>query len=470
MAGSLGLVVSDRDIAGSWFLLKVSSVNEGFKVFSDVGEDKPVVFVFDGVWSRVGDFLRVARSRGFNLFYVDFVDVGVEGGLLGGVVDINVVVYARLLRLRFSDALRAPVRLSLGKVVSRRDLLRAGPVVALEYLSRPVVDEGSCSGIRGCTICVSSCPSKALSGKPPTVDYDLCTYCGLCFSLCPVEAIHSPQTTPKAVEAFIAAIREVVDAPLNAVILEFEALQGLPRELGDGGVHPTVVIPVWSLAEVTPLTLLKLAYHGFTPVIYSRGGENIEGALLELEKLGIIRLARSLEELKAKIREKPLFQVGEVDTTARGYALKVLEMVAEKATLSFPGAGSLEVDESLCTLCGVCVRTCPTNALALVEEERARLVLKVDECIGCKECERECPEKAVEVKWAYEKGYLERKLVESPIVKCVKCGAPLGPEALIVSVERKLGITGDIAKRHTRLCVNCKATAFLEDFPAGSTM
>ena len=463
MAGSLGLVVSDRDFVGPWSLYRVSGFDDVFKVFSAVNEGEPVVFVFDGVWGRVGDLLRVARSRGLNELYFDFVDAGVEEGLLGGVVGLDALVYARLLRLRFSDASRAPVRLSLGKVVSRRDLLRAGPVAALEYLVRPVVDEGPCSSLRGCTMCVNVCPEKALSGKPPIVDYDKCTLCGLCFSICPVEAIHSPQLTPKAVEAFIAAIRESLREPVNIVIAEYGALQDIAGGLAGYKVKPTVALPVWSLAEVTPLVLLKLAYHGFTPVIYAKGGGGLKDPIVELEMLGVVRVARSVGELKARLSEEPLFKVGEVDVTARGYVLRVLGEVVERATLSFPGVGYLEVDENLCTLCGACARVCPTNALTLHEGDTVKLVLRLSECTGCRECETSCPEKAIRVKWAYERGALERKLAESRIARCVKCGAPLGPEALIVAVERRLGITGDVSGRHTRLCSNCKALSIIED-------
>jgi hypothetical protein len=42
---------------------------------------------------------------------------------------------------------------------------------------------------------------------------------------------------------------------------------------------------------------------------------------------------------------------------------------------------------------------------------------------------------------------LERKLAESRIARCVKCGAPPGPEASIVAVERRLGIKGDVSGR-----------------------
>jgi hypothetical protein len=83
LTGSLGLVVSDRDLAGPWSLVRVSGIDESFRALSSIDDGRPVVFVFDGVWGRVGSLLRVARSRGLNELYFDFVDAGVEEGLFG---------------------------------------------------------------------------------------------------------------------------------------------------------------------------------------------------------------------------------------------------------------------------------------------------------------------------------------------------------------------------------------------------
>lgn len=51
------------------------------------------------------------------------------------------------------------------------------------------VDEDTCIG---CNICVESCPGKFIKEKPSNLTVELpeiCTYCGLCAHLCPVEAI-----------------------------------------------------------------------------------------------------------------------------------------------------------------------------------------------------------------------------------------------------------------------------------------
>lgn len=51
----------------------------------------------------------------------------------------------------------------------------------------------------GCTLCVQSCPVKAIAMKngKAVIDPVKCTNCGLCASKCPVKAITSPAEKPK---------------------------------------------------------------------------------------------------------------------------------------------------------------------------------------------------------------------------------------------------------------------------------
>jgi len=51
------------------------------------------------------------------------------------------------------------------------------------------------------------------------------------------------------------------------------------------------------------------------------------------------------------------------------------------------------VDEAQCTLCGMCVETCPSAAIVI----DGRLSMDVDSCIFCCACIKICPEKAVEI-------------------------------------------------------------------------
>lgn len=52
----------------------------------------------------------------------------------------------------------------------------------------------------------------------------------------------------------------------------------------------------------------------------------------------------------------------------------------------------LVVEGKVCTLCGVCVETCPVGALEMVE---GRLYYKPDVCTSCGSCVDACPEEVI---------------------------------------------------------------------------
>jgi heterodisulfide reductase subunit A len=54
-----------------------------------------------------------------------------------------------------------------------------------------------------------------------------------------------------------------------------------------------------------------------------------------------------------------------------------------------------EVDQSLCTICGICARVCPYNAIGV--DVRAKVPAKVNAaaCMGCGTCAAECPSEAI---------------------------------------------------------------------------
>jgi NAD-dependent dihydropyrimidine dehydrogenase PreA subunit len=58
------------------------------------------------------------------------------------------------------------------------------------------------------------------------------------------------------------------------------------------------------------------------------------------------------------------------------------------------------VDIDKCEACGDCVDNCPSEAIAIVEEDGKKYAMYTgdpDECIGCLSCEASCEEGAITV-------------------------------------------------------------------------
>ncbi len=55
----------------------------------------------------------------------------------------------------------------------------------------------------------------------------------------------------------------------------------------------------------------------------------------------------------------------------------------------------IKIDNDKCTGCGTCVDVCPVAVFELRNEKS--VAVNVDECLVCRVCETECPEKAIQV-------------------------------------------------------------------------
>lgn len=70
---------------------------------------------------------------------------------------------------------------------------------------------------------------------------------------------------------------------------------------------------------------------------------------------------------------------------------------------------SPEVTPAKCTGCGLCIKRCPANAIAIIDG-KARI--SEANCIGCGECIVVCRQKAIEVNWNESTRNLQEKMAE----------------------------------------------------------
>lgn len=419
-------------------------------------EEEPTVIAMEDAWQRVEEVEKLISEAGINPLMIDIFDARVEPSLASS-LDADTIAIARERRLLYSAVAETPVRFSLEQRMSRRELLLRGYKRIAQWLNVPLVDIDLCNVLDGCDLCVKSCPYGALSGKPPSLDYDKCTSCGLCVGLCPIEALFFPALLAEGIEWYMRTIREKSPEPFYLIITTYGLLSSL-SELS--GVMPSLVLPLRRLEELPPLSAARFFSRGFKPVIYGKMSAEIAKLYSELESLGAVEIAEGENELRRILsKELSIKDIGE-NSTYRGFFRLSLGEVVERAKLSFPGYADLEVDEKACTLCSACERACPTGALRIIDE--SRLILLRDDCIGCGKCAKICPEGAIKsIEWILSRPE-QRELARSEMAHCVKCGKPIGPESLISWVERRLAATGAPA-RNVRLCQECKALSLLED-------
>lgn len=321
-----------------------------------------------------------------------------------------------------------------------------------------------------CTACFSICPVQAITaGKPPALDAELCQSCMACLPACPVGAYRADDD----VADILNCATHIEDQPV-------ELLCGLHPHPETGADSETVGIQIRGclagLGAGAYLTLSALGMKRITartdacrsckwqtlsPEISRQTGRanrflsawgkaNLVTCLDELEapvertlwnaknpplsrrdlfrmvvRQGQVAMARAMENSVSTFKNQP----GR-DRMRLLSAMSHLPETSPDVSVDLDGFGfaTLSVSKA-CTACGVCGKTCPTEALRFEknnEEMTFSLTFSAQQCIGCGLCEHVCFPGAITLDHAPNFGQVFRAkkpvVVESgPTVRCERC-------------------------------------------------
>lgn len=321
-----------------------------------------------------------------------------------------------------------------------------------DYKERPRANTIPCLACKSekssCKKCVDICPVDAIEVEDGGIDiHDNCRKCGLCVQVCPTEAFVSPRLQPKHVYD---AVTRAAASHETAYVTCTRALRRVPREnevvlacVGDVTAETwfSILVDYPNVSIYLPLDICEKCRNAQGEELMGdaiataeewagtgMGLEVEERALtckkrreferkefmdnimrttgLTVSKLNpataaIASVAQRLKDHSKRITdlERTLSRATgtttqkrrRILTQGRQLLLSTLQAhpeLAENVRVSTP-----ECDFSTCTLCGECVRVCPTYACDLVGA--GRFALENTYCIGCGLCVEVCEDHAL---------------------------------------------------------------------------
>ena len=142
------------------------------------------------------------------------------------------------------------------------------------------------------------------------------------------------------------------------------------------------------------------------------------------------------------------------------------ELIALPAGAPF---GGLAVDRDKCTLCLSCVGACPAAALA-DNQESPQLRFIERNCVQCGICVATCPEDAIVLLPRLNLADKARRPVvlnEAEPFNCVRCAKPFGTRQMIDNMTAKLAahsmFTGGVALRRLQMCADCRVVDMMDN-------
>ena len=323
-----------------------------------------------------------------------------------------------------------------------------------DYKEKPRANALPCLACKSekstCRACLDICPVDAIELEDGGIDVkDNCRKCGLCVSACPTEAFVSPRLQPKKLYD---AVARAAASHETAYVTCTRALKRIPREnevviacVGD------VTAETWfSILADYPNVSVYLPLDICTACRNAQGEEVLGDAIATAEEWAGVGMGLEVESKALRCEKKREFERKEfMDNIMRTTGLAVSKLNPATAALTSvtqrlrehsnrisalektlnTACGTTtqktrrvltqgrqlllstlqshpefaenvrvqipECDQMKCTMCGDCVKLCPTHAADLVAG--GRLTIEPTYCVGCGLCAEICEDRALKM-------------------------------------------------------------------------
>ncbi len=375
------------------------------------------------------------------------------------------------------------------------------------------------SRVQDCRRCLEICPVGAIQSADRRISPNpvLCQGCGGCALVCPAEAFRLIQPSP---EELLKSLRSTLErqsaggAPAPSLMIGDSRPSTAGGLIRNEGRHhgPGIFFAVEEIAHVSLELLLSALAYGAGEVLVACDPQNPPpiGEAVEWQ----VRMARAVlrglggEEERVRFWVTPPAELDSPPASRRAASPgePAGDSLAAPATslplrdrrtlvysaaqvlqdrsggrplwLPLPGGapfGAVAVDPSACTLCMACAAACPSGALSS-GREAPRLVFQESECHQCGLCREVCPEDAIRLVPGLRPGHdaasTPTVIRESEPFRCVECGVPFAPPAMIDRMKQKLAghrmYAGERQLRRLGMCRACRARDILTSREEGS--
>ncbi len=365
--------------------------------------------------------------------------------------------------------------------------------------------------ITGCTRCLDSCPTGAITPDGDKVDFNpyVCAGCGTCASVCPTGAA---RYALPAGDTLFQRLRTLVRTYLKAGGTSPSLLvhdTGFGDDIIDvmaraGGGLPANVLP-FAVNQVTQVGLdflFAAAGWGAERVLILLAPQKAdEKALLDTE----LALAETVldglgygsgetggrfeivEDTDPGALEKRLYGLNalpgmpDADFLPMGRKRSIMSLALAELHKAAPtpvdaielpaGApfGAVNVDIAECTVCLACAGACPTGALR-DNEDKPQLSFTEEACVQCGLCRNTCPENVITLtpQLSFLSSARQPQVIkEEDPFECIRCGKAFGAKSSVEAMVEKLQDHPMFQDKggtdRLKMCDDCRVFALAEE-------